>query len=119
MQSLLKINGVVIKTPSTFQITYQDYDSDTTGRTADGTLVRERICTKRRLDVGWRVLYADEMATILQNTSDMFFTVEFLDAKTNSFQTITAYVGDRVPSAYTVRDDVIIYTDFTIGLIEK
>lgn len=120
MQALLKIDGKVIKTPSSMEITYQDYDSSESNRNAKGELIRERVrAGVRRIDVGWKVLYGDEMAEILQAVKPVFFTVEFLDPATNSFQSMIAYVGDRQTVPYTIRDDMILYTDFKIGIIEK
>lgn len=120
MEALLQINGVAMKTPSSIEVTYQDYDSSESNRNAKGELIRERVrAGVRRLDVSWKVLYADEMAKILNAVEPVFFKVRFFDPKTATFQTATMYVGDRKPVFYTLRDDKIIYTDFSIPLIEK
>ena len=120
LEPLLQINGVAMPTPSGLEVTYSDYDSNDSNRNAKGELIRERVrASVRRLDVSWRILNAEDMSLILRSVDPVFFQVRFFDPKTASFQNATMYVGDRKPTFYTLRDDKIIYQDFTIALVEK
>lgn len=120
MEALLRINNVAMPTPSGIEVTYQDYDSNDSNRNANGELIRERVrASVRRLDVTWKILNAQEMSLILRSLDPVFFTVRFFDPKSASFQNATMYVGDRKPTFYTLRDDEILYQDFTIALVEK
>ena len=120
MEPLLKIDGFEMPTPSGITVTYQDLDSSDTGRNANGVMIRERIRTGViKLTISWRVLYAEEMSRILTAVKPAFFTVRFYDPETASFRDATMYVGDRESTFYTLRNDLIMYTDFEISLIEQ
>lgn len=120
MEALLQIDGKVMPTPGGMTVRYQDLDSSDTGRAANGEMIRERVRSGvRTLEINWKALYADEMSLLLNALEPAFVNVRFFDPKTASFQNATMYSGDRPAVFYTLRDDQILYTDFTISLIEK
>lgn len=90
---MIKINGVDIKTPSKFEATISDVDGETT-RNALGTLFRDRIGVKRKLQLEFPPLTQSEISTILTAVSDVFFTVTYPDPMSGVI-TKTFYVGDR------------------------
>ena len=47
----LIINGVAVKHPKSFQVGIQDIDGET-GRNANGDMVRDRITTKQKVEMG-------------------------------------------------------------------
>lgn len=98
--SYLQINGVNIKAPKTFTFHIMDLDGKTE-RTASGRMTRDRIATKRKLDIEWGHLTDSEVSTILNAVSPVFFQVTYPDARTGSQQTKTFYVGDRTSPSYS------------------
>lgn len=96
----LSINGVNVKTPKTFNFGIMDIDGETT-RNAAGRMKRDRIATKRRLEMEWGHLSDSEISTILAAVSSEFFSVTYPDARTGGQATRTFYVGDRTAPAYT------------------
>lgn len=69
-----------------------DYDS---GRTADGTMHRNRVARKRKLAVTWPPMTLDKVSQVLSAITAQSFTVKAWNFETNTQDTMTAYVGDR------------------------
>lgn len=90
---MFKINGNIIKTPSSIQLEILDIDGGSQ-RNAKGDLIRDRISTKRKLSVEWSVLTQNEIAAILNQISSIFFNITYIDAQ-ESEVTKTFYVGNR------------------------
>jgi len=95
---LIKINGVPIRTPKTFEATINDLDGET-NRNLYGELIRSRIAVKRKLTLEWSPLTQSEMSTLLKSVSSVFFTVTYPDPQ-EGIVTKTMYVGDRTAPAY-------------------
>ena len=116
----IKINGVnIAKTPSTFSVTVLDLDnSESTFRSANGTLTRDRIAVKRQIDMEWGMLLTTaEISAILTSMGALFFTVTYLDPYTGTEQTKTFYVGNRqVPVAYS-KNGVTMWGRILIGYL--
>ena len=116
----LKINGDVVATPAEFSVTVLDLDNgESTVRTADGTLNRDRITTKRQLDITWAPLNWSDASTLLTAMTDIFFTVYYPDPMSGQYETKTFYVGNRpVPVAIPKGDD-IIWDKIKVTLTER
>lgn len=95
---MISINGVVIATPKSFQISIMDIDGET-NRNAKGDMARDRIATKRKLELEWPPLSQSQIKTLLNAVSGVFFTVTFPDPQLGVI-TKTMYVGDRTAPAY-------------------
>lgn len=80
-ETILWINGEAVKTPKEIKLTINDIDSDSTGRNANGELMRDRVATKRKLEIEWGPLRQSEISKILNQTSGVFFNVKYFDAK--------------------------------------
>src|SRR5690554_4759388 len=105
----IKINGVAVVAPSEFTVTTLDIDNaDSTNRSADGTLNRDRIAVKRQLEMSWNLLESDDISLILQQMSDVFFDVEYPDPTEGEYVTKTFYVGNR-PAPMAIDKGEIIY----------
>lgn len=120
VQPLLKINGKEIKCPSTFTYTRQDYDLDS-ARSVTGEMVRQRICTKVKLELTWRSGEMDvkSMSILLKAVDDIFFQVTYFDIHDGAFVTKTFYVGDRTASMYSYVNGVPVFDEISFNLIEK
>lgn len=103
MSGVIKINGVTVKFPKSFKVNVQDIDGNTT-RNAAGTMIRDRITTKRKIEAEWGPLSDNEISILLNAVKDQFFQVEYPDPLTGGQRTGTFYVGDRSAPAYSFND---------------
>ena len=113
---MLKINGVVIATPSSFEVTIQDIDGES-NRNANGDMIRDRITTKRKINLEWPSLSQSEISTLLNAVSSVFFTVTFPDPQSGMI-TKTMYVGDRTSPVYTNKNNKILWNNLKMNFIE-
>ncbi len=114
---MIKIDGVIIPTPSTYQIGIMDLSK--AERVASGDIVIERIATKRKIELSWRYLKKEELSTLLKRVSPVFFSVEYLDPETDDIKTGTFYCGDRTTQSIDYRNGVMRYKDIRFNLIER
>lgn len=79
LRTPLKINGVVIKHPSTFKI--ESYSVTKSGRTADATMCMDLIAKKRKFFCTWESMTGTDLETLLRlvDSEQMFFTVEYTE----------------------------------------
>ena len=72
---ILKIDGIEIASPSQFEVIPLDIDNgETTVRTMDGTLHRDRIAVKRQVNMAWGLLSWEEISAILQALNYIILT---------------------------------------------
>lgn len=118
---ILKINNVEISAyPKEFSVTPMDLDNgESSVRTADGTLTRDRIAVKRQIDMSWGVLSWSEMSGILQAMSGVFFDFYYPDPMTGTYVTKTMYVGNRPAPAALSKDGDILWKDLKVILTER
>jgi hypothetical protein len=117
---MLKINGNDVVTPAEFSVTILDLDNgESSVRTADGTLNRDRIAVKRQLDITWPVMNRSDTSTILQAMSGVFFTVNYPDPYTGDYETKTFYVGNRPVPVAIVKESEIYWGGLKVTLIER
>jgi hypothetical protein len=103
---------------SSLKIGYETLVSDNSGRNANGDTVIDVINRKCKVYVGLRHMTQEEMGAFLASISDYVVSVSFLDAKTKSFKTITAYTGTPEPDYYTIQDDKVLYKPMSLNFIE-
>lgn len=102
----------------------QDIDAATTTRSANGTMLRDRVSggdtAKRKLEIEWPPLYPTDARTILQAIRDEFFYVRYPDPYTGSERTALFYAGDRsVPMYWNHPTQGILWENLKVNLIEK
>lgn len=115
--SLIKINGVAIPTPSEYLIGIQDISK--AERNANGTMIIDRIATKRKLELSWKYLNKNDLSNLLNKVSPVFFTVEYLDPQDNATKTGTFYCGDRNCGMLDFINSNPRYKDVKFNLIER
>lgn len=115
--ALVAINGLDLPTPSGYTWAIQDISK--AERNAAGTMIIERITTKRKLEVAWSYLTATQLQTILNAVSGVTFTVSYVDAQTNAIRSGTFYCGDRSVGMIDYQNSVPRYRDVKFSLIEK
>lgn len=114
---MLKINGVVIATPKSFELSISDLDGES-NRNANGQMIRDRIAIKRKINLEWPPLNQSEISTLLNAVSSVFFTVEFPDPQLG-IVTKTMYVGDRTAPAYQYTNGEAKWSGLKMNFIEK
>ena len=117
----LKIDGVEIaEYPSAFTVTPLDIDNgESTVRTADGTLTRDRVAVKRQIDMEWGVVTWDVMASLLQSMSGVFFEFYYPDPMSGAYETKTFYVGNRPAPTALSKGSEIYWSGLKVTLTEK
>ena len=118
---LLKINDVEIASyPNEFNVTTLDLDnSESSVRTADGTLTRDRVAVKKQIVMGWGLLKWSEISSILSAMSDVFFEVYYPDPMAGEYLTKTFYVGNRPALTSLSKDGEIYWSGLSLTLTEQ
>lgn len=119
---LLRINGQEIAAyPLEFSVTVMDLDdADSTTRTADGTLNRDRVAVKRQMELTFNPLPWATMSKLLRQMRDSFFQFYYPDPMTGNYETKMVYVGNRpAPVAITYDDGSIWWGELSITLTER
>ena len=115
--ALIKFNGVDIPTPSDYSVGIQDISK--AERNANGTMIIERVATKRKIELAWKFLSKDQLSTLFNMVSPVFFTVEYIDPQDNGIKSGTFYCGDRAAGALDFIDGNIRYKDIKFNLVER
>lgn len=118
---LLKINTVEIASyPSSFSVSVMDLDdAESTTRTADGTLTRDRITVKRQIEMSWPALTWENLSAILTAMQDEFFDFYYPDPMTGSYETRTMYVGNRQAPIAIEKNGIIWWSGLQLTLTEE
>ena len=95
----LKFDSVEIaKMPNALKVTIMDLDYNNSGdfgRAINGTLNRNWIVTKRKIELKYNALPWATMSALLIQMTDEFFDVYYPDPMTGIYETKTFYVSDR------------------------
>lgn len=96
-----------------------DVDGEGAGRDLTGDLRRNRVATKRRLDITCRPLTSTEAQTLLTAIMPEWVTVEYLDPQAGAV-TRTMYSNNN-PATYLMRqsDGTEWWQGITFPLIER
>lgn len=114
---MIKIDGVVIPTPSDYVVGIMDISK--AERNANGTMVIDRIATKRKIEMNWRYLAKNELSNLFKAVSPIFFMVEYIDPVDDEIKTGYFYAGDRKSGALDYINGKIRYKDITVNVIER
>lgn len=104
---------------SGLKVGYETIVSDTaSGRTADGKMTIKPIATKVKLYITFRYSTVAEMRSLLgaiEGYSNL--RISYLNPRTNTLDTITAYTGTPEPEYYSISDKTI-YKPMSLNFIE-
>jgi len=117
----LAINGVEIAAyPAEFTVGVMDLDDgESTTRTADGTLSRDRIAVKRQIEMRFNPIRWEKLSTILTAMKDEFFQVTYPDPLSGQQETRTFYVGDRTAAIAIYRNGTYWWDGLNFTLVEQ
>lgn len=95
--ALLSVDGVDLREPSKYDITYKDLDSENSYTSETGILNRDMIRSNQHtISVGWDRLTANEMKVILQAVSNKSeFQLKYFDYYDMDYKTGRFYANDR------------------------
>lgn len=118
---ILKLNGVKVPVlPKSFMVTTMDLDDgDTTTRSANGTLNRDRVAVKRQIEIEWGPLSWANMATILQLISNTFFDVYYPDPQEYTYVTKIFYAANRPCPVAREMKGQLLWQGLKVTLIER
>lgn len=102
---------------NSLKVGYETLVSENSGRNANGDTVIDVVNRKYKVYVGLRHTFDTEMKAFLDAIADYVVEVTFLNPKTNSLTTITAYTGTPEPDYYTISGETI-YKPLTLNFIE-
>lgn len=106
--------------PKTIEITTMDLDNgDTTVRTADGTLVRDRVAVKRQIKMEFGLMTWAQISVLLTQMKPAFFQVNYPDPEIGGYETKTFYCGNRPVSVPFEKDGIIYWEGLNVTLTEK
>ncbi len=117
MGTVIKIDGVVIPAPSDLVVGIMDISK--AERNTLGTMVIDRIATKRKLELKWNYLSKEKVSELFKAVSPIYFEVEYIDPEDNVTKTGTFYAGDRRAGALDYRNGNIRYKDISVNLVER
>ena len=115
--SLIIIDGVEIPASSEYSVGIQDISK--AERNANGTMIIERVATKRKLELSWAYLSKEQVAQVLSAVSGVFFQVTYVDPEDGTTRTGTFYAGDRKCGMLDFKNGVPRYKDVSFNLIER
>lgn len=114
---MIKIDGVVMPDPTEFVVTIQDIDASAE-RNARGDLVRDKVNTKRKISMKYRMLTQTQAATILNAVDKEFFSFTYPDPVAGE-NTITAYVGDRQNTMKLYKNGEALWSEIPLSIVER
>lgn len=109
--------------PKELKVSLQDIDSSGAGRSANGTMIRDRVAggatAKRKIELKWPACDSATASQILTAIKDTFFFVEYPDPYTGALRTAEFYAGDRSVPVYSVWDGLPRWESISVNIIEK
>jgi len=96
-----------------------DIDAQNAGRTLDGSMVRDRVATKIRLDITCRPLKAEELQLVLNLIEPQYVSVEYDDPMMG--RRIGTFYANNNPASYCMRwpDGTEWWNDVSFPLVER
>ena len=100
------------------KVSFETLVSDKSGRNAAGDSFIDVINEKIKLTTTTRHTSQQEMEELLDAIEPYVVTVKFLNPKTNSTKTITAYISTPEPEYYTIQGNKVLYKPMSLNFIE-
>ena len=82
-------------------------------------MYRNLLTRKRKIILEWGVLREDEMSQIMQQVSNVFFSVTYFDPYDSNIETRTFYAGDRTATQLMDTGDEVIWKSLGANFIER
>lgn len=102
---------------SAMKVGFETLVSENSGRNANGDTVIDVINQKKKVYITFRHTTNAEMREILSAINSYVVNVKFLNPRTNTLESITAYTGTPEPEYYTISDRTI-FKPLSLNFIE-
>ena len=117
--AVLTVNGADMPAPSALKISIFDVSS-TADRNASGYVVIDRVGTKRKLEMRWAHLTAEQLSLLLTAVGEnVFFTAGYPDPQTGGQRSMICYCGDRATGVLRMEGGMPVWTDVEMNWIER
>ena len=117
--AMLIVDGVAVKSPSSFTWGLQDVSDSESGRTMDAIMHKNRIAQKRKINLEWWGLRPEDAAKVLQAFNPEYIMVTYPDAMSGTDETREFYVGDRSAPVQQWFVGGKLYSKITLNIIER
>lgn len=117
--NMIKVDGVAIKSPSTFNISINDISASSAGRDESGRMHKERKTRKRKIVLAWNGPSPAEAKEILAAFKPEYFKVTYFDPLEGKNQTRTFYSGDQTVPVKTWTANNKVYEQISFDIIER
>lgn len=117
--AFMKVDGVTIKTPSSFKWGKQDISGPNAGRTLDSIMHKNRVAEKRKLTLSWNGLSPEETSAVLRAFEPEYVEISYPDALGGNVQARTFYTGDMEADMYSWTVNKKIYKQIAFSVIER
>ena len=109
--------------PQEIEVNLQDLDADGAGRSANGTMIRDRVAggatSKRKIKLKWPMMNSTEMSAIQQAIKDVFFYCKYPDPYTGADRIGQFYTGDREAPIGIIVNGEVRWKELSVNFIEK
>ena len=117
--TMIYVDGMALKTPSSFSWGLEDLTDSASGRTQDSVMHKNRIAQKRKLSMSWAFPDKEEAAMLLQLFNNEYIDITYPDAMSGRDETRTFYVGDRSAPMKSWTIDQKRYETLSFDVIER
>jgi hypothetical protein len=116
--TMLKVDGVELPTPSGYMPSFEEISK--ADRNARGTMIKEVIAFKYKLEVSWKMLTQSELTKLMNVKRKNFFTLEFIDLDSGKPRTGIFYAGTPAASAMEYKEGKVdMWLDVKMNFIER
>lgn len=116
--ALLEFDGVALRDPSVMQWSLQRVSSPDAGRTLDAKMHVEQVALKRKLELQWNAISAEEATKIIKAAKPEYINVKYYDYLTGQYETRKFYTGDQSVPVYTFQSNYKIVSNVAFNIIE-
>lgn len=117
--TMIKVNGAWIKTPSSFSWGLQDVSASDAGRTQDALMHKNMVAQKRKVALTWAAPTPAEARAILTAFNSEYFNVTYYDPLDGDMVTRTFYAGDKSAPVKVWMANNKRYEQISFDIIER
>lgn len=117
--SMIRVDGVRVKTPSSLTWGLQDVSASDAGRTQDTIMHKNLIGKKRKISMAWNNPTPEEAHAILTAFDPEYFRVKYYDPLDGAEVTRTFYAGDKTAPVKTWSVGNKRYEQISFDIIER
>ena len=117
--NMIEVDGVKIKTPSSFIWGLQDISASDAGRTDDALMHKNTVSKKRKIDLVWAMPTPEQAHDILVAFNPEYVSVRYYDPLDGESVTRCFYTGDKTAPVkiWTVNNKR--YESISFNIIER